>query len=70
MKTLNVSELKNINGGNAWDSVKGGLSDMRQGFSDGLNDWEGDTNKNGWTGRVAGKVAGGVRSFADGLANG
>lgn len=43
---------------------------MRVGYTEGLGEWQGDTNKNGWAGRIAGKVAGGVRSLADGLANG
>ncbi|MGC7563556.1 bacteriocin, partial [Staphylococcus epidermidis] len=60
MKTLNSNELKNINGGN----------DFTEGFKDGLSDWEGDTSKSGWAGRITGKAAGGFRSFADGFANG
>lgn len=39
MKELNNMELKQVNGGGAWDKIKGGLSDMKDGFKEGLNGW-------------------------------
>lgn len=63
MRKLNLAELNTINGGGVMDSVRGGLSDMKNGFKEGLGEWEGGTNTNGWIGRTGGKVAGGARDF-------
>ena len=36
---------------------------MKNGFKEGLGEWEGGTNTNGWIGRTGGKIAGMVETL-------